>query len=78
VSPASQLPGQVVAKVGPPRGPVSPSCTPSPPSSSSAWRTRQPRHAGLWHLLGEIEVVFGFWAMVLMLVMFALSGTKRP
>jgi hypothetical protein len=22
-------------------------------------------HAGLWHLLGEIEVVFGFWAFVL-------------
>mgnify|MGYP000272833867 FL=1 len=23
---------------------------------------RQPAHAGLWHLLGEVEVVFGFWA----------------
>jgi hypothetical protein len=34
----------------------------------------QPRHAGLWHLLGEIEVVFGFWALVLMLCMFALAG----
>jgi Putative Na+/H+ antiporter len=34
----------------------------------------QPRHAGLWHLLGEVEVVFGFWAMVLMLWMFALLG----
>ena len=34
----------------------------------------QPRHAGLWHLLGEIEVVFGFWALVLMLCMFALVG----
>ncbi|MFN3860056.1 MAG: putative Na+/H+ antiporter [Roseateles sp.] len=34
----------------------------------------QPRHAGLWHLLGEVEVVFGFWAMVLMLCMFALLG----
>ena len=22
----------------------------------------QPRHAGLWHLLGEVEVVFGLWA----------------
>ena len=22
----------------------------------------QPAHAGLWHLLGEVEVVFGFWA----------------
>jgi Putative Na+/H+ antiporter len=27
----------------------------------------QPRHAGLWHLLGEVEVVFGFWALVLLL-----------
>jgi hypothetical protein len=22
-------------------------------------------HAGFWHLLGEVEIVFGFWAMVL-------------
>ncbi|NDY90196.1 putative Na+/H+ antiporter [Ideonella livida] len=35
---------------------------------------RHPRHAGLWHLLGEVEVVFGFWAMVLVVVMFALQG----
>jgi hypothetical protein len=35
---------------------------------------RQPAHAGLWHLLGEVEVVFGFWALVLMLVMFWLQG----
>jgi len=34
----------------------------------------RPAHAGLWHLLGEVEVVFGFWAMVLMVVMFALQG----
>lgn len=33
-----------------------------------------PKHAGLWHLLGEVEVVFGFWAMVLMLTMLALAG----
>ena len=26
---------------------------------------RRPAHAGLWHLLGEVEVVFGFWAIVL-------------
>jgi hypothetical protein len=32
------------------------------------------RHAGLWHLLGEVEVVFGFWAMVLMVGMFAIQG----
>lgn len=37
---------------------------------------RQPRHAGIWHLLGEVEVVFGFWAMVLMLFMFALGGQQ--
>ena len=34
----------------------------------------QPRHAGLWHLLGEVEIVFGFWAMVLTLVMFGVVG----
>ncbi len=34
----------------------------------------QPRHAGIWHLLGEVEVVFGFWAMVLILFIFAASG----
>lgn len=34
----------------------------------------QPRHAGIWHLLGEVEIVFGFWAMVLMVCMFALNG----
>lgn len=34
----------------------------------------QPRHAGLWHLLGEVEVVFGFWAFVLLAVLFALTG----
>jgi len=34
----------------------------------------QPQHAGIWHLLGEVEVVFGFWAMVLILFIFALSG----
>ena len=37
----------------------------------------QPRHAGLWHLLGEVEVVFGVWALVLMLCMFALSGMQQ-
>jgi len=29
---------------------------------------RSPRHSGLWHLLGEVEVVFGFWALVLVAV----------
>lgn len=36
----------------------------------------QPRHAGIWHLLGEVEVVFGFWAMVLMLFMFSIGGKQ--
>jgi Putative Na+/H+ antiporter len=31
-------------------------------------------HAGLWHWLAEVEVVFGFWAMVLVLCMFAAWG----
>lgn len=34
----------------------------------------RPAHAGLWHLLGEVEVVFGFWALVLIVVMFATDG----
>lgn len=37
----------------------------------------QPRHAGIWHLLGEVEVVFGFWAMVLMLFMFSITGKQE-
>ena len=35
---------------------------------------RNPRHAGLFHLLGEVEVVFGFWAFVLIVVMALVSG----
>ena len=35
---------------------------------------RYPRHAGLFHLLGEVEVVFGFWAIVLVVVMAAVAG----
>ena len=34
----------------------------------------QPRHAGVWHLLGEVEVVFGFWAMILILFIFLSDG----
>lgn len=37
---------------------------------------RSPRHAGIWHLLGEVEVVFGFWAMVLILAMALMSGSS--
>lgn len=35
---------------------------------------RHPNHSGLWHLLGEVEAVFGFWAMVLVVCMFLLVG----
>jgi Putative Na+/H+ antiporter len=35
---------------------------------------RHPRHAGLLHLLGEVEVVFGLWAFMLIGAMALLSG----
>ncbi len=35
---------------------------------------RQPAHAGFWHLMGEVEVVFGVWAMALVAAMVALMG----
>ena len=37
----------------------------------------QPRHAGVWHLLGEVEVVFGFWAMILILFIFLSDGKQE-
>jgi hypothetical protein len=37
---------------------------------------RHPRHAGLFHLLGEVEVVFGIWAFVLIVAMALLGGGK--
>ncbi|MDY7539219.1 putative Na+/H+ antiporter [Undibacterium sp. 5I1] len=33
-------------------------------------------HAGLWHLLGEVEVVFGFWALVLVGCIAVLNHQK--
>ena len=30
--------------------------------------------SGLLHLLGEVEIVFGFWAMVLVIFMFMFEG----
>lgn len=38
---------------------------------------RRPAHAGLWHLLGEVEVAFGFWAMVLIVMMMFAVGRKE-
>jgi hypothetical protein len=32
-------------------------------------------HAGAWHLLSEVEAVFGVWAFVLLAIMVLLSGT---
>ena len=36
---------------------------------------RHPKHAGLFHLLGEVEVVFGFWAFVLIACMALVAGS---
>ncbi|SEL50791.1 putative Na+/H+ antiporter [Nitrosovibrio tenuis] len=35
-----------------------------------------PAHAGIWHFLGEVEVVFGFWAMVLIVAMLVMDGKQ--
>ena len=35
---------------------------------------RHPRHAGAFHLLGEVEVVFGLWAGVLIVAMALMGG----
>lgn len=37
---------------------------------------RRPDHAGVWHLMAEVEVVFGFWAMVLVVAMAAMHGSR--
>jgi len=34
----------------------------------------KPKYSGILHLLGEVEIVFGFWAMILILFMFGLEG----
>lgn len=36
-----------------------------------------PPHAGLFHLLGEVEVVFGFWAAVLIAVLAMVESPAR-
>lgn len=36
----------------------------------------QPAHAGIWHFLGEVEVVFGFWAMILIVMMLIINGKQ--
>lgn len=36
---------------------------------------KHPGHAGIFHLMGEVEVVFGFWAMVLVVAFFVVEGS---
>jgi hypothetical protein len=36
----------------------------------------QPNHAGVWHLLGEVEAVFGIWAVALLAFMAAYASPK--
>ena len=38
---------------------------------------RSPAHAGLWHLVGEVEAVFGLWAMLLVFCMFVIAGSME-
>jgi hypothetical protein len=38
---------------------------------------RHPTHAGVFHLLGEVEVVFGFWAWMLLLAIAFLEGREQ-
>ncbi len=38
---------------------------------------RHPEHAGIFHLLGEVEAVFGFWALVLVCFMAAAAGPSQ-
>lgn len=49
-------------------------------SLASGWFRRlahwQPGHAGLWHLFGEVEVVFGFWALILLMCVAVLHGPQ--
>ena len=37
---------------------------------------KRPRHAGIFHLLAEVEIVFGFWALVLVLAIMAMNGAR--
>ncbi|MBC7787747.1 MAG: putative Na+/H+ antiporter [Methylophilaceae bacterium] len=38
---------------------------------------RHPNHAGLFHLLGEVEVVFGFWAFILIALLAIFAGSDN-
>ena len=41
------------------------------------WAHRFPSHAGVLHLLGEVEVVFGFWALILVATMAWVVGAHE-
>jgi hypothetical protein len=45
--------------------------------SFEALARRFPKHEGLLHLLGEVEVVFGFWALVLVALMAVFSSAEQ-
>ena len=38
---------------------------------------RESRHAGAWLMLGEVEVVFGFWAFILLGFMAVVNGYEK-
>ncbi len=37
---------------------------------------RFPKHEGLFHLLGEVEAVFGLWSGALLIFLFVTGGMK--
>lgn len=37
----------------------------------------RPAHAGVWHLLAEVEIVFGFWAIIFMIGYLLLAGKSE-
>jgi len=37
---------------------------------------KYPRHEKVFHLLGEVEAVFGFWAIILIILFFILGGKQ--
>ena len=39
---------------------------------------KHPNHSGLWYLLGEVETVFGFWAIILIVFMAITLGDHKP
>lgn len=45
--------------------------------SFEALAHRIPKHQGLLHLLGEVEVVFGFWALVLIVLMAVFTSSEQ-